>query len=422
MLPAIAADPRLDPGVAGRLLGTLDLGALARLVAGVAPISAATGFLTPRLVDRWARDRPGAAGLAYAVNVAGCILGPLLAGFVLLPRLGEVGVLALLALPLLAAGSALAPSRARLAAAAAGVAATALLARGFEITVPGARVLRDATATVVAGEAPGATGAKRLLVNGVGMTALTPITKLMAHLPLAMHGGELRGGTLVVCLGMGTTLRSALAWGAPATAVELVPSVVGAFDVFHADAAAVLASPLARVVVDDGRRFLARSAERFDVVVVDPPPPISAAGSSLLYSKEFYALARARMAPDGILQQWIPGGSPYVVAALVGAVRESFPHVRLFRSIEGWGLHVVASGLPLPRLDAAALAARLPAAAAADLLEWGPEASAEAQFARVVAGEIPLAAAARVPALVDDRPVNEYDLLKRRLERRAPAR
>ena len=33
--------------------------------------------------------RPDRAGRAYAVNVLGCILGPLLSGFILLPLVGE---------------------------------------------------------------------------------------------------------------------------------------------------------------------------------------------------------------------------------------------------------------------------------------------------------------------------------------------
>ena len=149
---------------------------------------------------------------------------------------------------------------------------------------------------------------KRLLVNGVGMTHLTPITKMMAHLPLAFRAAPPAHGTLVICLGMGTTLRSALSWQAPATAVELIPSVVELAPYFHADARQLFASPLARIVVDDGRRFLARSSDLYDVIVIDPPPPVYAAGSSLLYSMEFYAAARQRLAEHGILQQWIPAG------------------------------------------------------------------------------------------------------------------
>jgi spermidine synthase len=54
------------------------------------------------------------------------------------------------------------------------------------------------------------------------------------------------------------------------------------FTFYHSYGAQVLASPLANVVIDDGRRHLERSPERFDLITVDPPPPIYAAGSSLL--------------------------------------------------------------------------------------------------------------------------------------------
>ena len=57
------------------------------------------GFMTPMLVDRWSRGNPDRAGRAYAVNAVGCILGPLLAGFVLLPAVGERWSLLILALP-----------------------------------------------------------------------------------------------------------------------------------------------------------------------------------------------------------------------------------------------------------------------------------------------------------------------------------
>ena len=65
---------------------------------------------------------------------------------------------------------------------------------------------------------------KHLLVNGQGMAALSAITKMMAHLPLAALDRPPRDA-IVVALGMGTTFRSLVSWGVRATAVELVPSV-----------------------------------------------------------------------------------------------------------------------------------------------------------------------------------------------------
>src|SRR5439155_27042443 len=137
--------------------------------------------------------------------------------------------------------------------------------RDYETLFQQRRVVRDSTATVIA---TGAGMQKRLLVNGVGMTVLTPITKMMAHLTLASldHGPA---SALVICFGMGTTYRSVISWGVPVTGVELVPSVPRLFSYYHDDAAKVLASPLSHLIVDDGRRFLERSTQRYDAIIID---------------------------------------------------------------------------------------------------------------------------------------------------------
>ena len=54
------------------------------------------------LVDRWSGGDPDHAGRAYAVNVVGCILGPLIAGFLLLPIIGERLVLIVFPVPWIA--------------------------------------------------------------------------------------------------------------------------------------------------------------------------------------------------------------------------------------------------------------------------------------------------------------------------------
>jgi spermidine synthase len=409
LLPLLAADPRLalPPGLAP---GSL------RLVIGLAPFCALLGFVTPLLMDRHSGGDPARAGSAYAVNVVGCILGPLIAAFLLLPRLGDRWSIVVLALPLwLLLARPIGTRRAlpwRLAGLAAG-GALVFATRGYEQIFPAAQVRRDYTATVIAM----GTGMERaLLVNGIGMTALTPITKTMAHLPMAALPQPPRS-SLVVCLGMGTTLRSLHSWGAPATAVELVPSVPSLLGYFHADGDSLRQAANVRIVVDDGRRYLERTQETFDVITIDPPPPVEAAGSSLLYSREFYRAARARLRPGGILQQWIPFAEPFVRASFAKALAESFPHVRAYSSVEDWGVHMLASDSPLPNLDPAELARRLPPAAAADFVEWGPGATPLEQFARVADREIPFAQllgiAPLAPALVDDRPVNEYYFLRR---------
>ena len=87
---------------------------------------------------------------------------------------------------------------------------------------------------------------------------------------------------------------------------------------------------------------------------------MTAAGTSFLFSEEFYAEAKRRLAPDGIMQIWIVEPvEPAVLSAFAKAVKNSFPHARVFRSLEGWGWHVLASREPIPGYGAAALTARM---------------------------------------------------------------
>ena len=415
MLPAVAADPRIPGLTRFDLAPTVPAArSIVAVFLAVAPMSALLGFITPWLVDRWSGGSSRRAGTAWALNGLGCVLGPLAGGFVLLPLVGERSALFVLSVAVVAIGALTASSRGWKAITATALAAAVMMAatRGEESRFPDARVRRDSTATVIV---RGHGMQQGLLVNGLNMTGLTPITKFMPHLPLALLGRPARRG-LVICFGMGTSFRSMHSWGIQTTGVELVPSVPSFFAEFHPDAAQVLASPSAHVVVDDGRRFLDRTVEQYDVVVVDPPPPAEAAGSSLLYSREFNQAIRRRLVPDGIVQAWIPGGERRAVESFILALHDVFPYVRVYPSVEGWGLHLLASGQPIASRTAVDLAAAMPMAAQADLVEWGPHPTAVAQLEAVLSHErvVDWAALARRSApLTDNRPINEYFLLRR---------
>jgi spermidine synthase len=197
--------------------------------------------------------------------------------------------------------------------------------------------------------------------------------------------------------------------------VELVPSVTKAFGFYHADAARILNNPKGRIIIDDGRRYLKRTREQFDVIVIDPPPPVEAAGSSLLYSTEFCELARQHLKPHGILQAWFPGGDVQTGQAILRSLHESFPYVRGFISVEGWGIHLLASAEPIEQLDANQFAARMPEGAKKDILEWSDSRDAPPYIEPVLNKEV------SVPKLLngnlevqitDDQPYNEYFLLR----------
>ncbi len=405
VLPLLACDPRIP------------INMLLRVLLGIAPFAAAVGYLTPKLVDKWSAGDPDRAANAYALNVLGCILGPLISGFFLLPLLSEGWTLLVFAVPwLFIASSTLLPAetatmrRKGLPALVCGTLTVALffVSRAFEQSFSERHILRDNTATVLA---TGNGMEKRLLVNGVGMTVLTSITKVMAHLPLAFLNQPPRSA-LVVCFGMGTTYRSLLSWGISTTAVELVPSVPKMFWYYHPEAPQLLGSTLSHVVVDDGRRYLERTSDQYDVITIDPPPPVEAAGSSLLYSKQFYAAAKKHLRPNGILQQWLPWGDPLVHSSVAQAIKASFSYVRVFHSLNGAGYHFIATDWPVPKGNSHDLARQLPASAAHDFVEWGPASTAEGHFDILLKNEISIdemiAEAPNAPALEDDRPTNEY--------------
>lgn len=403
LLPLITAD------------GRVPMKTLLRIPVGVGPFPAVVGFLMPMLIDRWSAGDPDRAGRAYAVNVLGCIVGPLVSGFVLLPLAGEHVCMLLFALPWLAMAARPGGLKKLQLTAAYGIVAASLavffLTKDYETQFPQRKVLRDSTATVIA---TGTGMEKNLLVNGVGMTGLGTITKMMAHFPLASLDHTPRSA-LVICFGMGTTFRSAVSWGIPTTAVELVPSVPKMFTYFHPDAAQVLASPLAHVVIDDGRRYLERSPDQFDVITIDPPPPPSTAGSSLLYSLEFYKLIELHLKPGGVLAQWLPYGPKAVQSSISQALRDSFPYVRVFGSVEKWGWHYLASDRPIPKRTAAEMLARMPSHAVGDMMEWAPGKKPDDQFNLMLSQEVNVgqfvALSPSAPALSDDRPTNEYCFL-----------
>jgi predicted membrane-bound spermidine synthase len=417
LLSLITSDPRIPVDQNHLMMRSLTAGL--RVFFGVAPFAGVVGFLTPMLVDRWSSGDPDRAGKAYAINVLGCILGPLLSGFVLLPLVGEHVSMLLFVLPWFVMAF-LWPKgqehrmakRVTAYAFVAAAVAVFFLTKDYETAYPQREVLRDSTATVIA---TGTGMNKRLLTNGVGMTFLTPITKMMAHLTLASLDQPPRNA-LVICFGMGTTFRSVISWGISATSVELVPSVPRLFSYYHSDAVKVLASPLSLVVIDDGRRYLERTPQRYDAIIIDPPPPVYAAASSLLYSEEFYAVAKERLQPGGILAQWLPSGDEAIQASVARALKNSFSYVRAYQSIAGWGWQFLASMRPIPDRNAEELVTRMPAAAVVDMMEWGPAKTPAEQFELMLSRELTtgqmIGLSPATPALQDDRPINEYFLLR----------
>jgi spermidine synthase len=396
----------------------------------IVPLCLLFGYLTPQIVDRACGDNPTLAARAYIYNFAGCIVGPLFTGYLLFPALGlkwsflfQACLLAVAAAVSL--GEASRPAGAPISEAnvnykrlaALGFAVAALLSLCLPNYEDYARrnglLYRDNVGYVAA---TGKGMARMLTVNGIGMTQLTTITKDMIYLPAAHHLVSAPRRVLIICMGMGTTLCAATKLPFDSiTVVELSPGVVRAFPYFHSDAAKVLADPRVHIVVDDGRRYLLRNKEKYDIIVIDPPPPITASGSGLLYSTDFIAILADHLNDGGILAHWVPDDrEDFLTSTIISAIKQHFRYIREYHSVEGWGVHVLASNSPIPTLTAQQYLARLPYAARADIQEYTPDTPLEELAKSSVRVDTRWAnvSPATVPPISDDHLYNEFYVLR----------
>ncbi len=409
------------------------------IIMSIMPFSAMLGYLTPLIVDDTAKGIPSLAGKAYAINILGCVLGPLFAGYLLITYLGARISLILLVMPLLLLVLFTKTEEKRkfmqLAASAFTILAsitTLLLAFTWLSGEEGGHLKPDDNKIIIHRDFAATTISctkdqrKLLLVNGGEMTILTPVTKIMAHLPLALCGHKPKS-VLVICFGMGSTFRSSLAWDCDVTAVELVPGVIKAFDYYYPDAKTILDNTNGHVVIDDGRRFLQRTNKKFDVIIIDPPPPLQASTSGLLHSKEFLHLVKDHLNPGGIFQEWFLSTTPWhdvYLRAFLRSVKEVFPYTRIFPasydpSVRGF--HIISSNQPIPSLSAESVYSSLPEKAKADLMETVPSnsgfnANPKEQLRQLLADEISidkeLGVREKAIKITDDYPYNEYFLLQ----------
>ncbi len=374
-------------------------------------------------------DRLGSdAGLVTALNTVGGIIGTGVTGFVLIPRLGLVHSLAVLAAMAVVLG-AIAILREierpvwRLTTGLSAIAFIGLctltpsdkFARLLTIQHRGELVFyqESAGATVAVVEQPTSHGSfHRLYIQGVSNTgdAMPSLRymRLQALLPLLIHSGEPRSA-MVVGLGSGITSGSLLTYPdlEKRVAVELFPAVVeaatsfnGNFDLTH--------DPRMTVRVSDGRHQLLRTQSKFALITLEPPPP-SASGVVNLYSQDFYELCKAKLAPNGLLAQWWPLATQNDEdsRSLVRSLLDTFPYVSLW-STELHEMLLIASQNPL-ELDRQQISDRYyqPTVQAA-LSEVGID-SPQALLATYVTDRAGLEQyVGNAPAVTDDRPLIEY--------------
>jgi spermidine synthase len=426
----------------GRDLGQLELGAAFAIAVGLlglraAPASPATGLspLTllgvgaavlgpailmggafPFLVRLAVRDADalGAAfGRVSAANTAGGIAGSLLAPLALLPQLGlDGGLVACGAANALLGGAFLFASdawrgalRAGAAAGVAGAVAWLLVARfpglGAERRLLFVEHGRQASAAVVRVQ-----GRRDLYVDGDPEASTAGDARrteqLLAVLPLLLHPDP--RSFLEVGLGSGITLGTATRFPLERIdCVEISEAVIRAAAFFEPQNAGIARArdPRVRIHRADGRAFLARARDRYDVIVANTVHPWSV-GATGLYSVEYFRRMSGALRPGGLAVQWLP-------VDRLGA-RDLAAVLRTFFSVfpEGaihWGagsLLAVGALDPLPSLAAGADPDR-----ASVVRELGLDEYAPLRWLRLAAAGATREALGPGPVLSDDVPALE---------------
>ena len=344
--------------------------ALAALV--LLPATLCIGATFPFAVRIFARgeaDAGSASARVYSWNTVGGIIGAVSAGFATLPALEYAGTTAFavgINLCLAGVGAFLiAPSR-RWIGAVATLSLVALIAvpmdppwrliRNLPISSrPAAGALRffkvGRSATVTVRDRH---GAWHLATNGLPEATIQP-PRAWPRSPVAAWLGAAAmmarpdaSSMLMVGLGGGTALEYVPPGFESIDVIELEPEVVRANRALGpVRGVNALEDPRVTLIINDARSAMLLGQKRYDAIVSQPSHPWTA-GSSHLYTREFFELAESRMTHDGVLVQWM--GLRFVdlrlSKILVASLLEVFPNVRVYLPSPG-GMLLLASNAPL---------------------------------------------------------------------------
>jgi spermidine synthase len=170
---------------------------------------------------------------------------------------------------------------------------------------------------------------------------------LLGHLGATFHPAPRR--VLIVGFGGGMTVSAVARYPdvEKIDCIEIEPAVIRAAPYLESLNRGVLSDPRVRVIFDDARNFLLTSPNKYDLIISEPSNPWIA-GIATLFTNEFYAAVRQRLAAGGIFVQWVQAYSlaPDDLRMIIATLAPHFPEVTLWRA-EGPDL------LLLGRTDAA---------------------------------------------------------------------
>jgi len=330
------------------------------------------GMLFPLGLRIYAHDahKIGAkAGNILFTNTAGCVLGSLLTGFVLIPFAGMWNTtLILVNLSLLISLVVFVQVRDFSRAHWASLLVAAVLAnllvfsdsKTFHKEVAGFDVVYYAeglSGTVSVIERKDYRG---LFVDGQNVSGTDPVlvadSKMLAHLPLLL--AEEPQSALTVGYGTGTTSGSMLLHDVAVHAVEIEEKIIEAAPLFSELNARSYEDPALNLVLDDARNYISVADQGFDVIVTDVTN-LKYKRNPYLYTRKYFRIMQDALTEDGIAAAWLPiGGLSFQdLRILIATFDRVYPHTTLWYFTPYPTHFIIAVGTPEPtsvNLDALA--------------------------------------------------------------------
>jgi predicted membrane-bound spermidine synthase len=297
------------------------------------PVACLSGILLPTIVacvQSEGISRMNSAGLTILWNTIGAAFGPLLAGFVFLPRLGfQTSLIASAALYAVLATLAIRqrlPGFTTAALAALFVLILAIFpyhrdelhfakARGAFERDDGSKIVRKIegvadTFQLLRRDLPAGPYYYRLVTNSYSMSGThlhaQRYMRLFAYLPLVLRPQS--EDALLICYGVGVT-ADAFVRDRQLKHLDVVDISKEVFDLADSYSGAGYSNPLrdGRVTtfVQDGRFFLQSCPKQYDIITGEPPP-LKMLGTVNLYTEQFFRLTNDRLKAGGIVSFWLP--------------------------------------------------------------------------------------------------------------------
>ena len=128
--------------------------------------------------------------------------------------------------------------------------------------------------------------------------------KMIGHIPFFI-GLDCKE-VLVVGFGIGVTTSTIASHPEVKSidCVELAAGLKDAADYFNDINANIINDPRLNFIAGDGRHFLQRTNKKYDLISSDPTHPIL--GSANLYSQEYFELCKAHLTENGMVSQYLP--------------------------------------------------------------------------------------------------------------------